>query len=80
VGKYVCSHYNVISKQSQGKDGQNLQASFHYTLFINVYEIVNISSVKKMLQLSVKILHGMSKKLDHYCGEKYGHSSSGLNI
>jgi hypothetical protein len=65
VGKYVCSQYNVISKQSQGKDGQNLQTSFHYTLFINVYEIVNVSSVKKMLQLSVKILQGLSKKLDH---------------
>lgn len=50
VSRYICSHYRVISKQSQGKDGWYLQASFHYTHFINVYEIMNIFSLKQILQ------------------------------
>jgi hypothetical protein len=50
LGRHMCSHYHVISKLSQGKDGWYLQASFHYTHFINVYEIMNISSLEKILQ------------------------------
>jgi len=34
VGRYICSHYHVISEQSQGKDRWYLQVSFHCTHFI----------------------------------------------
>jgi len=56
------SHYRALAlmyftEKSQGKDDRYLQASFHYTYFTNVCEIMNISSLKKFYSLSKKPDH-----------------------